>query len=563
MVNSKGVIWLVTESRRDGRDGVVALAYLRRATLGLAVVLLALANVRVANAQFIDFAVQPLGRITCVATFVPNLLRSENLAARTGDSRLDCTNDGVFNPFGGNNLTQYVLMNVNLTLNTAVTNMLAGGDALLVVNDNNAWNPQFGSLLPAVGCGFILGGVGSSFTVPDQRYPCPQKAILTGTNTLTWNGIQFPVPGAPNDLRTLPSTLAIDGTPLCDDFFNQVSSESCFDLTSTLRFTNVRGNAAALGAGGTIIATLGVTAFASISVQTNQGAVGIVLKGLITSVSGAVTGLQCEHFKDTFYVHLQEGFAAAFRTLGPPSPTSRDNATDDAGVTQATRFVIRFTEIPLGTKSTVFNGVLSTGVRTSTSVDVCPANEGGGLLCIQRVSGADEDGVGGSVVTSGGTYEVPLDSEGSGFVVYELMGQDPFETQSIVLPVWGLLGIEPSQIAAFPASDMPSLRASIKSTDDNTARRVAAWFGPHAVILPLWPLWAGYFKKTSPRKQATGKSTFRQAVIEGARVAAVRLHSLRKTILARPLARRSKLLAREPGLPPRDDSTVVPRNNPA
>ena len=103
---------------------VVAMICPRRATLMLAVVLLALSNVSVANAQF---PVQPLGRLTCVTTFVPNLLRAENLAARTADSRLDCTNDGVFNPFTPNNITQYVLMNVNLTLNTAVTNMLAGG----------------------------------------------------------------------------------------------------------------------------------------------------------------------------------------------------------------------------------------------------------------------------------------------------------------------------------------------------------------------------------------------------------------------------------------------------
>ncbi len=138
------------------------MAAMKKISLVLAVVLLALANVGVASAQFVDFPMQPLGRITCVATFVPNLLRSENLSARTGDSRLDCTNDGVFNPFTPNNITQYVLMNVNLTLNTAVTNMLAGGDALVVVNDNNAWNPRTTSQLPdgSDGCGFILGMAG-------------------------------------------------------------------------------------------------------------------------------------------------------------------------------------------------------------------------------------------------------------------------------------------------------------------------------------------------------------------------------------------------------------------
>ena len=301
------------------------MAATKKISLGLAVVLLALANTGVADAQFINFAVQPLGRLTCIATFVPNILRAENLSARVGDSRLDCTNDGVYNPNVPpvqQNLVQYIQMNVNLTLNTAVTNGLVDDDpvdnhtdAIMTVNDNNSFEALDTSELAGPGepCGPLFGT--SPFNLPDIRYPCPHEGLLTGPSTLTWNGIQFPVPGAANCwpstaqcvgpvAPTLPSTLAIDGTPLCDDFFNQTSSESCFDLTSTARFTNVRGNAAALGAGGTIIATLGVTAFASISVQTNQGAVGIILTGLIVTYDDGITGLQCEDFWGTFNVHL-------------------------------------------------------------------------------------------------------------------------------------------------------------------------------------------------------------------------------------------------------------------
>ncbi len=442
------------------------MAAMKKISLVLAVVMLALANVGVASAQFVDFPMQPLGRITCVATFVPNLLRSENLSARTGDSRLDCTNDGVFNPFTPNNITQYVLMNVNLTLNTAVTNMLAGGDALVVVNDNNAWNPQVGSLLPDDGCGFILGSFGGSFPVPDQRYPCPQKAFISGPSTLTWNGIQFPVPGAPNDLSALPAP-DMNGIPICDDFFDQVSTDSCFDLTTTLRFTNVRGNAAALGAGGTIIATLGVTAFASISVQTNQGAVGIILQGLITSVTPAPAGLQCEHYENGFLVHLDEGFAAAFKTLGEPSFVNGDNATEngypvlednrpfadpqpDGGTggaaTQATRFIIRLTNAPAGltirapgaweqTTTVALGGGVNPG-----RCDVDPISPGSAnALCVERVAGTDVNGAGGSTAgtaTTGGDddYAVPLDASGNGYIVYELKDGDPFLPQGLWIP---------------------------------------------------------------------------------------------------------------------------------
>ena len=90
---------------------------------------------------------------------------------------------------------------------------------------------------------------------------------------------------------------------------------------------------------------------------------------LLTSVTDGITGLQCEHLEDTFQVHLEEGFAAAFKTLGLPSFANADNATENGypvlvsnnpgaapqsiggtggGATQATRFIIRFYNVPMG-----------------------------------------------------------------------------------------------------------------------------------------------------------------------------------------------------------------------
>ena len=282
----------------------------QKISLGLAV-LLALSSASVASAQFVNFAVQPLGRITCTATFVPLPLRADNLSARVGGSLLDCVNNGVYNmniPAVIQNMVQYIEMNVDLTLNTAVTNNVdAGGytDAILIVNGNNSDEALTTSELagPGAPCGPLMGTAPSQS--PDIRYPCPQRAILTGPLTLTWNGVRFPVPAAANCwpslaqcagglvTPTLPApnpTGATDGgVPLCLDALDQTSSNSCFDPTTTMRFTNVRGNAAALGAGGTIIATLGVTAFASISVQTNQGAVGTI-QGISTLVPRVAAG---------------------------------------------------------------------------------------------------------------------------------------------------------------------------------------------------------------------------------------------------------------------------------
>ena len=247
---------------------------------------------------------------------------------------------------------------------------------------------------------------------------------------------------------------------MCGDFFDQVSSESCFDLITTLRFTNVRGNAAALGAGGTIIATLGVTAFASISVQTNQGAVGIILQGLITSVTPAPAGLQCEEFHDEFLVHLDEGFAAAFKTLGEPSFVNGDNATEngypvlvdnrpfatpqfDGGTggaaTQATRFIIRLTNMSAGLTITAPGAWDQFVPEDPGRCVVDPIFAGSAnALCVERVSGTDVNGAGGSTAGTSGSYAVPLDAAGNGFIVYELKDGDPFLPQGLWIPfdVW-------------------------------------------------------------------------------------------------------------------------------
>ena len=102
------------------------MAALKRLSIALALLGMTLSSIPVAQAQF-TFPVQPLGRIVCTYSAVPNQVRSEGLAERVGDARLDCTNDGFFNPAIPNNMQQYVLTNITISLNTAVTNMLEVG----------------------------------------------------------------------------------------------------------------------------------------------------------------------------------------------------------------------------------------------------------------------------------------------------------------------------------------------------------------------------------------------------------------------------------------------------
>ena len=507
-------------------DGVVAVICLRRATLVLAVVLLALSNVSVANAQF-QFAVQPLGSITCTATFVPLLLRAENLSARLGDSRLDCLNNGVYNPnipATSQNMVQYVSINVDLTLNTAVTNKvnLAGlTEAILVVNDNNSYEARATSVLAgtlvagAPACGPLMDA--APFQRPDIRYPCPQEASLSGPLTLTWNGILFPVPGAANCYPSFaqctvvtptlpapnPTGLAGGGVPLCLDFFDQVSANSCFDLTTTLRFTNVRGNAAALGAGGTIIATLGVTAFASISVITNQGAVGIILPGLITSVVGDSV-FQCTVGTNVVSVTLQEGFAAAFKELGTPGFANGDNTTENGypvltanssgappqpvgatggGASQATRFRIGFADVPSGVTLTMPNALDETG-----TVTVCmPPPPGPGLrpLCLQRVAGADANGRGGTLLEGPGSSDVPVVG-GEAAAVYEIVSADPFLPQQITVDATFLCAPgSPQTNLSVTASLAPTSNVGGASFTAPTPRFIRPFVSPDLLVSAL------------------------------------------------------------------------------
>ena len=442
------------------------MAALKRFSIALALVAFALSSIPSAQAQF-SFPVQPLGRIVCVYSAVPNQVRSEGLAERVGDARLDCTNDGVYNPFvdPSNQIRQYVLANITVSLNTAVTNMLdVGGDggnvtdSVLIINDNNHWDPLEDSILPddPGGC----DSTGGPFGFPDDRYPCPQKGRLQGPNALTWDGVQFPVPGAPNDPLDLPEDLDADEVPDCADIFNQDDSDSCFNIVTTVRITNMRGNAAAVGAGGAIFANLTIFSFAGISVTpSNQQTVANVFQGLIVDYDDPVAGLQCEEVHDKTYVTLEEGFAGSFKTLGAPTFIQGDfaaengypvcdgdidpyggcgdpqeNAGTGGGATQATRFLLRFLGIPMGVEVHVYDAVDENGDRSSD----CPVEPGFLTqdLCVERVAGADENGEGGTAVGGDNdAYEVGLDSDGNGYVVYEVKNGDPFRPQEINIPI--------------------------------------------------------------------------------------------------------------------------------
>lgn len=62
---------------------------------------------------------------------MPNQVRAESFADRTGDARLDCMNEGVFNPVAENDMRNYLSTDIALTLNTNLSGLLDGSKALM------------------------------------------------------------------------------------------------------------------------------------------------------------------------------------------------------------------------------------------------------------------------------------------------------------------------------------------------------------------------------------------------------------------------------------------------
>ena len=404
------------------------------------------------DAQFI---VQPLGDVTCSMSAVPTSIRAGGLAERAGDIRLDCENDGRFNAAnpGLNHFQQYLPANFRLQLSVPVANRIDVGeagftDAVLVVNRNNHFSPQAASVLPgAAGSGDCLPDGG----FPDPRYPCPQKGVLLGSRALVWDGVRVPIPGAPNDLGTLPP-LNADSLPECEGSA-ATGAASCFSITTTLRFTNVRVNATGSPGAG-VRASLTIDPFASIAiVGSRQAAVADAFTGLRAEVTEAASGLQCNDGPQHATLTLQEGFASAFRVLGEPTVLQAGSAVENGypvqmldgaeivpqtnagtggGATQATRFLLRFAEIPAGVGVEVPRLINNDLDETGCEAD--PTME----LCLRIVADASPDGGGGAVNlgdSASGIYSVPV-SGGAGFAVYEVNDSDPFRRERIDVPVW-------------------------------------------------------------------------------------------------------------------------------
>ena len=337
------------------------MAALKKSSIVLTVALMALLSISTASAQ----APQTLGTISCIATATPVTVRAEGIAELVGDIVLTCTN---LSPAAGGAYRNYLTTNISVSLapSTSRTTSISGpartsstrvdhqrqqhhrpGHGAFVAGTEPAATPTF----PATGTGL------------DERFQRPQYGTLAATNRVEWNGVQFPVPGAPNDLVTPPADCSIAGGG--GGFTN--TPTGCFPFTTNIRITSMRANASQLGVPGqATFPSTQVTAFVSITGETlppisnNVLNVAVPLLGLLTECErrGGRSAVRGRRAAKTVAIELQEGFATAFKTLGVASSAPGDTqdesgyfapgSNNGGGASQATRFIARFFNIPAG-----------------------------------------------------------------------------------------------------------------------------------------------------------------------------------------------------------------------
>ena len=312
-------------------------------------------------------------------------------------------------------------------------------EAVVIINANHSTTPLDASIVP-------------STTSTDSRFPGPQYMRLLGNNLLEALGVQFPVPGAPNDVND-PG--GVDGLCVGD-------GSECFPFATTIRISNIRVNASVLALAAQVDAIVSMTGPTTIPVFPNVLNIALPLIGLTWEVDGAPAdddslvsgaGLLCETDSRHPTITLSEGFATSFKIIGVPTFTpgntqvesgyfSPGSGATGGGATQGTRFKIWFLNVPTGVDVSVptsMNNSADVTLPTPLETNDCsdPSNWDSDALCLHLISGADASGAGGSPVAFGdGMTSVDIDSDGMGMVVYEVFDGNPFVTEACTLTVW-------------------------------------------------------------------------------------------------------------------------------
>jgi len=330
--------------------------------------------------------------LTCVSSANPPIVRAEGLTERVGDILLTCS--------GGNPSAQ-VSGNLTVFASAPVTNGLSGANlnGVNLVHDNGS-GPQ-----PTV------------------------APILASTSSIAFNNVAFPLS------PTGGVTLRLSGLRL-----------------------NVTGFAGAQNSPLTVF--IGFNPGNILLFTSPQFAVAYVRQGLYTGSSGklicSVYGSPAPDNAGSFSsfltagaafttTRLTEGFGDAFQPQSSYANLSADNGH---------RFLIRYSGFPSGAHLYVPDMVAGADALLPTAGgDYGPPASGGsyapsagGSLLLSRVKGVTAMPAPGAAVTFDSVNEVPLDSTGTGYAVYEVVDANNQLQESAQFPTF--LMLPPSSINA-------------------------------------------------------------------------------------------------------------------
>ncbi len=369
------------------------------------------------------------GVIRCSATAAVPIVRIEGTSELVGDILLTCHSSGSAASAAPR---EFLDADITLSLNVGVSNRTDFGlgadvsDAVLVVNENNC----------------AATSAPTAFRTCEPESPTVQGPMLARLDpsedrTLHWNGIVFPIPGA-----AIGSENG-GGSPVADCAGRSGVPGTCHPQSTTVRLTNIRANAAQLGASGEATG-VAVSVEASLTVRAAGGSVRLddsslevaeAAAGLTAEAGSLNSGRICSHNEAVAEVMISEGFAAAFKTEGKPSfrpgdpgweesfyPHSGDDSTPGYGLV-GTRLRIALSGLPE-----------RVSVHAPASL-ACSADGASGELRLGFVDGAFPGGLGGTVAPEqAGERMLEVSSEYVASAVYEVTSADPLVREDCRIP---------------------------------------------------------------------------------------------------------------------------------
>lgn len=281
----------------------------------------------------------------------------------------------------------------------------------------------------------------------------------------------------------------------------------------TLRIRNLRANISQLArqAATPVEARISINASGALALTATSATVALVNPGLLASY--ASTGINCSGSPapstismsglfsagtSLFSTRLTEGFATAFQV--------RDDTADSG-----TRFLVRYSGLPAGTRLFVPNVVAGSSAAQPTSGgdlglaqaagQFLPGNAG---LVLARVLSTDANGAGGVLAPlPGGTGGAPvtLDSvseiplvNGSALVVYETVSADPNQQESVQFPTFLALSNAPAGVSGQETVSLAPVSSVAYATATDPVPRFAATT-PDSDCAVLGDCGASYFPK--------------------------------------------------------------------